>query len=154
MRQRIHCNRCSGSRWHTILRTVRETTDNGEITSWHIAECAGCEAKSFYLVAAVEVDGALEITTVSVFPPPQLRQVKTFPGSPDKVDRLYRETIEAFNNGSLVFCAGGLQALVEGICADQGVDDGPRWDEATASFVTSRDEPSAGEATWPVRSRG
>ncbi len=39
--------------------------------------------------------------------------------------RIYRETIECFNNEIYTLCAAGLRSIVEGICKDQGIKDGP-----------------------------
>ncbi len=58
--------------------------------------------------------------------------------APEILDRLYRETIDAFNNSSFLFCAGGLRALVEGICADRGVTDGPKVNLETGEYITLR----------------
>jgi hypothetical protein len=44
---------------------------------------------------------------------------------PEELRRIYGETIDAFNYKCFTLCAGGLRALVEGICASQGVKDGP-----------------------------
>ena len=38
---------------------------------------------------------------------------------------IYRETVNAYNAGMHILCTAGLRSLVEGICADQGVKDGP-----------------------------
>jgi hypothetical protein len=50
---------------------------------------------------------------------------KSFSNVPTALRRLYGEVVDAFNNESLILCAGGLRALVEGICADRGILDGP-----------------------------
>ena len=42
-----------------------------------------------------------------------------------KIRRIYRETIECFNNESFTLCASGLRAIIEGICADKQIADGP-----------------------------
>jgi hypothetical protein len=63
---------------------------------------------------------------------------KQYINAPDKIERLYKETVEAFNSYSLLFCAGGLRALVEGICAYQGVTEGPRRDQNTGEFIKKR----------------
>jgi Domain of unknown function (DUF4145) len=47
--------------------------------------------------------------------------------------------IIAFNNGSYILCAGGLRALVEGICAGQNIADGPRRNHTTGEYDRNRD---------------
>jgi hypothetical protein len=71
-----------------------------------------------------------------MYPPRLYRKPKDFADLPANLDQLYRETISAFNDSSLLFTAGGLRALVEGICADQGVVDGPRRDRNTGQYIT------------------
>jgi hypothetical protein len=51
--------------------------------------------------------------------------IKTFYNVPYKVRNIYREMIDAFNNGLLILCSGGLRATIEGICNSEGIIDGP-----------------------------
>ena len=44
---------------------------------------------------------------------------------PLNLQRIYTELTDCFNNDSPTLCAAGLRAIVEGICAQQGVVDGP-----------------------------
>jgi len=48
-----------------------------------------------------------------------------FRNVPTVLRRIHRETIDAFNGECFTLCATGLRGLVEGICADQSVTDGP-----------------------------
>jgi hypothetical protein len=73
------------------------------------------------------------------YPPRQYRRSKQFVNAPDAVEQLYRETIEAFNQNLRLFCAGGLRALIEAICAQQGVADGPKWNQDEQRYVTGKD---------------
>jgi hypothetical protein len=84
--------------------------------------------------ALSEEDGSEEISAQYVFPARLLRKPKHFVDAPANIDQLYKETIEVFNGDSFLFCAGGLRALVEGICAHQGVVDGPKRDWETGEF--------------------
>src|SRR5262249_54121961 len=43
---------------------------------------------------------------------------------PDRVGRIYLETVRALNAGSLILAGGGLRAIVEAICIDQKVTGG------------------------------
>lgn len=43
---------------------------------------------------------------------------------PDNVWKMYKETLDAFNNSILTLAAGGLRATVEAICLDRGITDG------------------------------
>ncbi len=50
-----------------------------------------------------------------------LLQRKFFRQLPKKLDKIYRETIGAFNNHLFVLCAAGLRTLIEGICDDKNM---------------------------------
>ncbi len=66
-------------------------------------------------------------------------QPKDFYNAPSKVERLYRESVDCYNDDSLTLCAAGLRSIVEGICADRCVVDGPVQ-------ITERDRTSLGPA--------
>ncbi|WP_280528144.1 DUF4145 domain-containing protein [Cupriavidus plantarum] len=53
------------------------------------------------------------------------RTAKEFDHVPTTLGLLYDEVVQCFNNGSLILCAAGLRALVEGLCLDRGVNEGP-----------------------------
>jgi hypothetical protein len=41
---------------------------------------------------------------------------------PYNLEGIYREIIRSFNNKIYILCAGGLRALLEGICKDKEID--------------------------------
>jgi hypothetical protein len=44
---------------------------------------------------------------------------KEYDSIPDKLNSIYGEVIDAFNNDSHILCAAGLRALLEGLCNDK-----------------------------------
>lgn len=50
---------------------------------------------------------------------------QNFPELPPDLKRIYREAIDCFNNESYTLAAAGLRALIEGLCAELGIKDGP-----------------------------
>jgi hypothetical protein len=132
---KLFCNLCLRETRHELLRDWPEPSVNGEIVNWQIVQCAGCETVSFYREHLVEDQTGWHITEQYVYPLREFRQTKHYVDAPAQIDHLYRETSQAFNNSSLLFCAGGLRALVEGICVHQGITDGPRRDEKTGNLV-------------------
>jgi len=40
---------------------------------------------------------------------------------PPKLKRIYKETINSYNNSCLLLCSAGIRSLIEGICADNKV---------------------------------
>jgi hypothetical protein len=133
---RIFCNNCLNTTRHGNLRNYEEAKATGEVVDWQIVQCAGCETISFYRQQRSEGESGWEVTSESVYPPRLYRKPKDFADLPANLDQLYRETISAFNDSSLLFTAGGLRALVEGICADQGVEDGPKRDRNSGQYLT------------------
>lgn len=49
---------------------------------------------------------------------------QSFPELTPELKRIYRETIDCFNNESYTLAAAGLRAIIEGLCAHLGVKDG------------------------------
>jgi hypothetical protein len=138
---RVYCNRCMGETKHGIVRYVLDGNNESETVWWRIVRCNGCESFSFLEVheAVSEIDGSIEVTSASIFPPRLLRKPKYFVDAPANLDQVYRETIDAFNSNLLLFCAGGLRSLVEGICAAQGVADGPKPDLKNGGFQKNKE---------------
>lgn len=135
----IHCNRCSGKTFHNLVHVFVQDMPNGEAVSWQIVRCAGCLLPSFYKEHSRENQDGWEVTESFEYPVRHYRSPLDFINAPANLDEIYTETIDAFNRGSYIFCAGGLRALVEGICADQNVHDGPKRDKTTGAFVQKKD---------------
>jgi len=93
-------------------------------TSNQIIRCGGCKTVSFRQVSWFsEEEGTVE----KLFPIRSKGKLtrKEFHNAPTALRRIYSETIESFNNECPTLCAGGLRAIVEGICADKKVKKGP-----------------------------
>jgi hypothetical protein len=94
---------------------------------WAIVECGGCEEISFayrtWFSEDIDYDGNKIIPTVVLYPKRNESSLlaKAFPSVPQKLRQLYVEIVECYNFESLALCAGGLRALVEGICADKRI---------------------------------
>ena len=135
---RLFCNECHNITRHAAVRDpFEEDKENGDVISWQIVQCAGCESITFYLKRRCEEDQ--DLSDEHTYPPRQYRTPRHFVNAPAKLDELYVETVQAYNNLSLLFCAGGLRALVEGICDNQNVTNGPRRNEETGEYVVKRD---------------
>ena len=143
---RIFCNSCLNVTRHENLRGYEEARPTGEVVDWQIVQCAGCENISFYRLQKIEVEGGWEATGEGIYPPRLYRKPKDYADMPANLDQLYRETISAFNESSLLFSAGGLRALVEGICAHQGVTDGPKRDGNTGQYQTKNGQVVRGDS--------
>lgn len=91
-----------------------EISDGYEIWS-----CLGCDVASFR--RWVSANG--EVVDEQFYPPQTLGLAsrKQFQKLGKKLATIYGEIIDAFNAGSHILCAGGLRALLEGICSDKRV---------------------------------
>ena len=134
----IHCIECKRATRHRIAVSLDKTgSETNKREGWsidwsdryQIAECQGCETVSFrhvnWFSEAQDFDD--DGTSERIYP---LRNkdalpARPFQNVPTNLRRIYTEIIDCFNNDSATLCAAGLRALVEGICAEQGISDGP-----------------------------
>ena len=127
---KLFCNSCRQYTNHKVVQSYRQTyrpEDNPNMQidyaegTWEIIECAGCELVSFRKLFITSEDWSPdrgpEETRYPEADPDQL-DVKLFFHAPDKIDRIYRESIQSFNIGNYILCAIGLRAVIEGICED------------------------------------
>ena len=78
--------------------------------------------------------------TEQIYPPRSADslQAKTISCVPHDIMRIYRETIDAFNVDAVTLCAGGVRTVVEAICADREIADGPLQRKKGGKTVTVR----------------
>ena len=90
---------------------------------YQIIKCKGCDSISFRHTNWFSEDYQDDGPTERLYPKIPKRGIKSkdLSNLPKNIRRLYRETIDSFNNESLTLTAAGLRALVEGICAELGV---------------------------------
>jgi hypothetical protein len=97
---------------------------------WEIWQCCGCDEVTFketwFTSEDRDYDGS-PLPTIHFYPPRTQTWVKPkeYRRLPDHLEDLYEEIIKTFNDRAFVLSAGGLRALLEGICVDQGVTRGP-----------------------------
>jgi hypothetical protein len=140
---KIWCNTCKGTTKHTLIEKsiyrYDETPPYGmteedyqyvalyyEETWYSFWKCDGCGTCT--LEAAVTGAGMYDknneaIYEYTYFPKRQIydRKIKKFTRLPHKLNKIYSETINAFNNGQLLLTAAGLRAIIEGICDDKSI---------------------------------
>lgn len=143
---KVYCSQCGGETNHLVLKSAdsRGTEvigiDHGhEITidwsdDYQIIQCQGCETISFrhlsWFSEAQEYYGPDDYsdgTTTRLYPKrsKETRPIRDYYNVPPILRRIYRESIDCFNNDAFTLCAAGLRAIVEGLCSAQGVADGP-----------------------------
>lgn len=134
----VQCNRETNHEIVTSYELHGQEDCGGDYTidwcnSCQVIQCKGCEALSFreesscsedyYQISNDEWDDG---TKVTLYPKrsEHMRVAKEFDNVPSHLLRIYKESIEAFNNDSFVLTAAGLRALVEGVCSYLKVLDG------------------------------
>lgn len=138
MKQKIHCNRCERLTNHRCAHEeVQWYSDpedgSGEFEVARMWVCEGCDAASLELASywsSCDEDGSA-ITDPGECDPdydlwlPQRNAAhlkpKQFQTLPERLKRIYKETIHACNDGLSMLCAIGIRSLIEGICADQEI---------------------------------
>lgn len=134
----IYCIECKRPTRHLVAVSLdkdgRETDERDRWSiewsdRYQIAECQGCETVSFRHQnwLSEQQDFEDDGTTERLYPLRNKDALSTKPyhNVPTSLRRIYSELIDCFNNDSPTLCAAGLRALVEGICAQQGIVDGP-----------------------------
>lgn len=96
---------------------------------YQILECQGCSTVSFrHSSWFSENQGPGEDGTIERLYPLRKESsliARPFQNVPTALGRIYSESVDCFNSESNTLCAAGLRALVEGICSEQGISDGP-----------------------------
>lgn len=129
------CRDCHRETKHEIITEATlsgSDVSGGYSTNWYIEHqiirCLGCETFSFRKVAGTEHDhvqiGENEWeyqACVDVYPNPREgRQPLTDVGLlPDKIQRIYEESLQALNDTQPVLCGIGTRAIIETVCKDR-----------------------------------
>lgn len=130
-RMKVFCAECRHETNHAVVREVYEEFRNEDFFGddrWQIIRCEGCDTTSFRHVWHFSEDWGPDgpETQVELFPRrgADILSVKDFYETPRKIRRIYRETIDSYNSGFFILCAGGLRAIIEGICNIKKINSG------------------------------
>jgi hypothetical protein len=136
-KMRVYCNTCKQETNHELKGEHSSSwTDNegagfGETLTYRLLVCMGCErgvlqheysnSEMFYWNDAT--DRAEEFSDISYFPERSQHDLVPKPYAKLKptLAALYKEAITCYNQKSLILCAAGLRALLEGICQDKKI---------------------------------
>lgn len=136
----VPCTTCNGAPKHKVIGSLdKDGTAYDRTEEWsvewidhyQIIQCQGCESVSFRHTSWFSEDFDPETgdsgQTERLYPKRSINSVtaKSFYNVPSNLRRIYGELVDCFNNESPTLCAAGLRAIVEGVCAQQGVVDGP-----------------------------
>ena len=126
-RKRIFCNKCKGETYHMVVCDHADEyfgEAHWEKTVYRLWICAGCESATLeecWTTNGYEDEKGRQLYESNYSPKRTEHDVtgKHFLQLPKKLDAIYRETIQAFNDQLYVLCAAGLRTLIEGICEDR-----------------------------------
>jgi hypothetical protein len=127
--KRLYCNRCRSENNHlpkaSHSRTDTYPEDYWETVTYTLLTCGGCDTGVLEVSktgAGWESEGEQHFTYA--YHPPRAsadHHKKTFRKLTKPLRTIYRETVDAYNGGLNILCAGGLRALIEGICSDKKI---------------------------------
>ncbi|KGO94294.1 DUF4145 domain-containing protein [Flavobacterium subsaxonicum] len=133
----VICIVCKNKNRHKVLlsveKTGREPMGYQEYYFWssiyQIIECQGCGAISFRSEDSNSEDydeDGVHFQNVLIYPKrtSDTWEIKSFFNVPNNLRRIYRETIDCYNNDNLILCGAGIRGLVEGLCKENNIIDG------------------------------
>jgi len=130
------CSNCKRETNQQVLNENKKSyhDDSGwwEEHKYQIIQCKGCDIISFRrLYNDIAQDQGAEYAgfepwTQELYPKRTAKSlnIKNLKDTPRSIIKIYRETIDAFNNEQTILCSAGLRAIVEGICKDRGIEKG------------------------------
>lgn len=136
----VTCIECGRTTKHRVLASFDQNGSEWDqqegwgvdwIDNYQVIQCQGCETISFRHLhwddVSYQPEWGDDGSTEYLYPKRNTNALVAKPmyNVPQSLRRLYIEVIDSFNNGSSTLCAGGLRALVEGICSDKGIKNGP-----------------------------
>ncbi|NOQ26221.1 MAG: DUF4145 domain-containing protein [Bacteroidales bacterium] len=135
----VVCQNCKVATNHKVVISANERgeapMDYDDVYQWHneyeIIQCLGCETISFRLEQTnseeygIGEDGG-SYADIQVYPKrsKDTWNVKSFYNVPNNLSRIYKETIDCYNNENFTLCGAGARALVEGLCKVNGIENG------------------------------
>jgi hypothetical protein len=133
--EEIQCAQCSHLTAHTVLASYKTFWDHNDAVSGgathEFLKCNGCSSGTYRIESWFsEEDG-----TTTILHPPRgghARQPRDWTEVPceSNLPQVYEQTITAFNAALFTLAGAGVRLLIEGVCIDQKVKDGPKLDAA------------------------
>jgi hypothetical protein len=146
----LHCASCNRLNSHTILSAYKTYWDYEDAISGgathDFLRCNGCGTGTYRTKEWCSEDQG---TTTTLYPPRggHSRQPKDWRHIPwaSQLTQVYKQTITAFNSDLLTLAGAGVRLLIEGVCIEQKITDGPILDAAGNPIISRK-------TNQPVRS--
>ena len=136
------CAECGRPNAHTVLAAYDSFWKDGEVNGGATHEflrCNGCLNGTYRATSWFsEEDGR-----VVVLHPPRggnTRKERQWEEVPWKgpLRKVYTQTVATFNAGAFTLAGAGVRLLIEGICIDQNVTDGPKLDSSGKQLIDKK----------------
>lgn len=153
---KVYCEECKTTTNQEVIQSVDvdgclisydyDENERGSIEwvdNYQIIKCQGCDLITFrhenWFSESYFPEVGEDGTTVHLYPErsSDTRIEKEFNNLPSLLRTIYSETVDCYNNDSQILCAAGMRAIIEGICAEQKIDDGPVFKEDGITPVRS-----------------
>ena len=130
-----YCSVCKHKTHHDVLgvgSNISPDEDYFYKATYRVVRCCGCDHVSFDLEVVEESnveygpDGNEELVPVHTSYPERENNIEPLRSweIPSLIDRAYKESVEALNNGSLLLASIGFRATVEALCIEKGITKG------------------------------
>lgn len=131
-----YCRTCKKDTNHEVIceESIKFGDEEWEVfgeDKYQIIRCMGCDNITFreegWFSEDINPYTGDPLLRISLYPKASGDDLesKRMTDVPKKIKRIYEETINSYNNQSFILCATGLRAIIEGVCAEENIKDGP-----------------------------
>lgn len=146
-KMKSYCSNCNRATNQEVLK--QEFVHNEDETGWwdethyQIIKCMGCDEISFrklYDDISLQQSDFENSTVEELFPKRGLhsRPIKNYRNLSSDIKKVYRETIDAYNNDLTLLCGIGIRAIIEGICIDKSITEGSYINSISGKTIISK----------------
>lgn len=160
LEEKVYCRLCKRKTNHNILKEIKdhsglhEDSPIGYDDDYYIVQCRGCDTYAFVNVYSDEsmqayfVGEAYHYKDFKVYPeepkindePLLNRNQKEFVEAPESIVKLYNQVISSYTRNDLLLTGVGLRMILEGICLELNIKDGPLFNEDGEVRLNKKDE--------------
>ena len=131
---KILCKKCKTETNHTLEWSKTDRWGTEDIQGKDVSEiliCNGCDAITYRILSSNSED-LYRISehewdydvTIKYYPQrgyDMIEPIFEIWNAPFKIRKIYRETIDAFNNNQLILCSIGIRGIIEAFCIEKGI---------------------------------
>lgn len=144
----VECAECNRLTMHTVLVSYSTRWDDDEQgfsggATHEFLRCNGCASGTYRIASWFSEEPEDRATTLYPARGGYTRKPRTWREVPydNNLPQVYDQTITAFNAGLFTLAGAGVRLLIEGICIDQKVKDGPKLDANGKPVIAKNGKP-------------